>query len=131
MCPPATTATTVPPPNLTLAVQPADRYGSVYQMIGDSRHSLDITMYELADPQVVSLLTAARRRGVAVRVLLDRAGSGACVNQAAFDQLSAEGSAGALGADHGAFHQKTLTADRRCSAILTGDLTRRLLPDHP
>ncbi len=73
-----TTTTTTPSfPNLTLVVEPADQYGSVYQVIREARHSLDMTMYELADPEIVTLLVDARHRGVAVRVLLDRAGSGA------------------------------------------------------
>lgn len=97
-------------------------------MIGEAKHSLDMTMYELADPQVVSLLTAAHRRGVAVRVLLDRAGGGAGVNQAAFDQLSAQGVPVRWAPSAVTFHQKTLTADRTVSAILTGNLTAPYYP---
>ncbi len=126
--PSTTTTTPVSFPNLTLDVEPADQYGSVYQMIRDARHSLDMTMYELADPEIVTLLADARRRGVSVRVLLDRAGSGAAVNQEAFNQLTSQGVPVRWAPDAVLFHQKTLTADRSVSAIMTGNLTAGYYP---
>ena len=122
------TTTTQPLPNLTLVVEPADQYGSVYQMIRDARHSLDMTMYELVDPQIVTLLTAADHRGVAVRVLLDYAGSGASVNRDAYNQLSAAGVPVRWAPNSVLFHQKTLTADKLVSAIMTGNLTASSYP---
>jgi phosphatidylserine/phosphatidylglycerophosphate/cardiolipin synthase-like enzyme len=126
---PSTTTTTTPSfPNLTLVVEPADQYGSVYQMIRESRHSLDMTMYELADPEIVTLLADASHRGVAVRVLLDRAGTGAAVNQGAFTQLTSQGVPVRWAPDTVLFHQKTLTADGSVSAIMTGNLTADYYP---
>ena len=126
---PSTTTTTTPSfPNLTLVVEPADQYGSVYQMIREARHSLDMTMYELADPEIVTLLADAAHRGVAVRVLLDRAGSGAAVNQDAFTQLTSQGVPVRWAPDTVLFHQKTLTADGSVSAIMTGNLTAGYYP---
>jgi phosphatidylserine/phosphatidylglycerophosphate/cardiolipin synthase-like enzyme len=126
---PSTTTTATPAfPNLTLEIEPADQFSSIYQMIQAAQHSLDMTMYELADPEIVTLLADAERRGVAVRVLLDRAGSGAAVNQDAFTQLASQGVPVRWAPEGVLFHQKTLTADGSVSAIMTGNLTANYYP---
>jgi phosphatidylserine/phosphatidylglycerophosphate/cardiolipin synthase-like enzyme len=121
--PTTSTTTTAPPPVLSLTVEPADQYRSVDQLIEGARHGLDMTMYELADPKVESLLAGARQRGVAIRILLDRAGSGASVNQAAFDALQSRKIPVRWAPTSVDFHQKTVTADQAVSAIMTGNLT--------
>ena len=121
--PSTTTTTTSPTPNLSLAIEPADQYASIYRMVRNARHSLDLTMYELADPRVDELLAAAHRRGVAVRVLLDHEGTAATVNQGAYAQLTSLSVPVRWGPASVVFHQKTLTTDRTESAIMTGNLT--------
>jgi phosphatidylserine/phosphatidylglycerophosphate/cardiolipin synthase-like enzyme len=85
-------------------------------------------MYELADPRAEALLIAAHRRGVAVRVLLDRAFTGGSVNQAAAARLTSAGVAVRWAPAAVIFHQKTLTVDGSTSAVLTGNLTSRYYP---
>ena len=46
---------------LTLTVEPDDGYRSVDQLIASARHTIDMTMYELADTQAQGLLIAARQ----------------------------------------------------------------------
>ncbi len=121
--PPTTPTTTSPTPNLSLAIEPADQYESVYRMLRDAQHSLDLTMYELADPRVDDLLAAAHRRGVAVRILLDHDGTAVSVNQGAYDQLTNLNVPVRWAPASVVFHQKTLTADHTESAIMTGNLT--------
>ena len=126
--PPTTTTTTPPPPTLSLTVEPADQYEAVVQMVQRAHHSLDMTMYELADPNLELQLVGAWERGVAVRILLDRAGGGASVNQAAFDTLHNRGVPVRWAPGSVDFHQKTLTADQTESAIMTGNLTSSYYP---
>ena len=97
-------------------------------MVRRARQSLDMTMYELADPNLERQLVGAWERGVAVRILLDRAGGGASVNQAAFDTLHSRGVPVRWAPGSVDFHQKTLTADQTESAIMTGNLTSSYYP---
>jgi cardiolipin synthase len=113
---------------LTLAVEPEDQYNSVDQLMAGARRSIDMTMYELADPQSEALLVAAHRRGVAVRVLLDRDNSGATVNRAAYLLLEQAGVSVRWAPDGIIFHQKTVTVDHSVSAIMTGNLTAKYYP---
>jgi hypothetical protein len=108
---------------LTLTVEPDDGYRSVGQLIASARHTIDMTMYELADTEAQGLLIAARQRGVAIRVLLDHAYSGASVDQAAHPQLEGAGVPVRWAADAVIFHQKTITVDGAVSAVMTGNLT--------
>ncbi len=110
---------------MSLRTEPADGYDSVDELIAHAGHTIDLTMYELADDHVEAELVAARRRGVAVRVLLDRAYGGASVNRAAFSMLEVSGVPVRWGSDTVIFHQKTLTVDGDVSAVMTGNLTSR------
>jgi phosphatidylserine/phosphatidylglycerophosphate/cardiolipin synthase-like enzyme len=113
---------------LSLVTEPGDDYQSVDQLVSGARHSIDLTMYELADERFEGLLVAAHQRGVSVRVLLDHAYGGADVNQAAVARLSAAGVPVRWAPDTIIFHQKTLTADDAVSAVMTGNLTARYYP---
>jgi len=115
------TTTPAPPtgPSLSLAVEPADRLGSVDQLIQHAAVSLDLTLNRLEDPQVEILLVAAHGRGVSVRVLLDHAGSGGAANLSAYSVLQAGGVAVRWAPDLVIFHQSTVTADHDVSAVMT------------
>jgi cardiolipin synthase A/B len=113
---------------LRLFVEPADSYRSVRALIGGARRTVDLTMYEFDDRRIEDALAAAHRRGVRVRVLLDRAFRGAAVNRAAFDRLTAAGVAVRWAPERLIVHQKTLTVDGDVSVVMTGNLT---VPDEP
>jgi cardiolipin synthase len=121
--PPPSAPTTSVPSALSLLVEPQAGMTPVYDFISSARQSLDMTMYELSDPTAEQLLIADHDRGVRVRVLLDRAYSGASVNQAAYGTLSAAGVAVMWANDSEIFHQKTITVDDAESAVMTGNLT--------
>ena len=108
---------------LSLVVEPDDDYRSTDQLIASAHHTIDMTMYELADTQTQALLIAARQRGVAIRVVLDQADSGASVNQSAYGQLQGAGVPVRWAPDGVIFHQKTVTVDGAVSAIMSGNLT--------
>jgi phosphatidylserine/phosphatidylglycerophosphate/cardiolipin synthase-like enzyme len=95
----------------------------IYNFMSSARHSLDMTMYELSDPEADQILIADHDRGVQVRVLLDHDYTGGSVNQAAYSALSSADVPVAWANDSEIFHQKTITVDGTESAIMTGNLT--------
>ena len=96
---------------------------SIYSLMSSARDTLDMTMYELADPTTVSILEADARRGVRVRVLLDQDYSGYSINEPDFSQLASNGVQVRWAPAGTIFHQKTITIDDRTSAIMTLNLT--------
>jgi phosphatidylserine/phosphatidylglycerophosphate/cardiolipin synthase-like enzyme len=111
-----------------VVTEPGDSYQSVDQLVAGADHSIDLTMYELADDRIEGLLVAAHQRGVSVRVLLDHAYGGAETNRAAVARLTAAGVPVRWAPDTIIFHQKTLTVDDAVSAVMTGNLTARYYP---
>jgi len=94
------------------------------EAIRDARRSVDVVVYLLSDRSVIEELIAARRRGVAVRVMLERDpyGSGPG-NGAAYDQLR-RGGVDVRWANP-AFaltHEKALIADGETALIMTLNL---------
>jgi len=53
----------------TLIVQPDDGRAVVLNALSAAKKSIDLTIYEISDPQIMSALTSAQARGVAVRVI--------------------------------------------------------------
>jgi phosphatidylserine/phosphatidylglycerophosphate/cardiolipin synthase-like enzyme len=95
----------------------------VYAFVLSARKSVDMTMYELADPTMEADLIADRRRGVEVRVILDT-NRERSRNLSAFESLTAGGVKVVWAdTDYEATHQKTITVDGTESLILTANLT--------
>lgn len=114
-----------PNPAWSLVVEPNEGMDPIYALISSARHSLDMTMYELADPRAVSILESDAAQGVRVRVLLDREYSGGSVNAGAYSQLASHGIEVRWAYSGAIFHQKTITVDGATSAIMTLNLTSR------
>ena len=95
----------------------------VYDFVLAAKKSVDMTMYELVDPTMVSDLAADQRRHVKVRVILDT-NREASRNGPAFQALRA-GGVKVVWADtiYEATHQKTITVDGTESLILSANLT--------
>lgn len=107
---------------LQVYAEPDAGAGPVLAVITGARHSVDMTMYELRDSAVEQALSADARRGVLVRVVLDRNLERAR-NQSAFDYLAGHRVHVVWApARYAATHQKTVTADRQVSLVLTGNL---------
>jgi phosphatidylserine/phosphatidylglycerophosphate/cardiolipin synthase-like enzyme len=53
----------------TLIVEPDDGRALVLQILGAAKKAIDLTIYEISDPQIMAALAAAKARGVTVRVL--------------------------------------------------------------
>jgi len=121
--PAATQAT----PVHTLVVEPNDGRTMVLDTINGAEKTLTITIYELNDPQIVSALAAAEKRGVSVRVLYNNA-SFASMNQtnpnfyAVYNLTPAGVALEPASPVFTVTHQKTLTADGKKSLIMTFNL---------
>jgi cardiolipin synthase len=112
---------------LRLLVEPAAGTGPIYRLITGARRSVDLTMYELRDASAEADLAAAARRGVDVRVLLDRHLERSR-NIAAYDYLAAHHVHVRWGPAGTTVHQKTLTVDDATSVIMTLNLVTEDYP---
>lgn len=107
----------------TLVQEPGDGMAPIYGLISSAKHSVEVTMYELADPKAEDDLIADARRGVDVRVLLDKDYDGGSVNAATCSYLRSHRVQVRWALADTIFHQKTITVDGAKSAIGTANLT--------
>jgi phosphatidylserine/phosphatidylglycerophosphate/cardiolipin synthase-like enzyme len=108
-----------------LVAEPDQGLAPITQLIASAQTSIDLTMYELLDPAVTSLLEQAAARGVKVRVILDQ-NYKQQANQPAYDDLAANGVAVHWANPvYACTHQKTITVDGRSSAVMTLNFTPR------
>jgi phosphatidylserine/phosphatidylglycerophosphate/cardiolipin synthase-like enzyme len=108
-----------------LVQYPRAGFGGFYTQIGHARQTIDMEIYELEDPVAEGDLAAAAARGVRVRVLLDRAFSGARVNSGAAHYLAAHGVDVRWAPAGYIVHIKTTTFDGQTSDISTANLVAR------
>jgi cardiolipin synthase len=119
-------STTVISKGLSLITEPGPGDRPFVALIDGSRHSVEITMYELDDPRVERALAAAAARDVRVAVLLDHGlyGEGRALNDGAYRYLSAHGVSVSWAPAYFALtHQKAIAIDGRVAAIMTLNLT--------
>src|SRR5580692_4457638 len=110
-----------PTASLRLLTEPASGIGPIYKLITAARHSVDLTMYELADPTAEADLAADAGRGVDVRVLLDRHLEKSR-NTSAYNYLNAHGVHVRWAPAGTTYHQKTLTVDNATTVVMTLNL---------
>jgi phosphatidylserine/phosphatidylglycerophosphate/cardiolipin synthase-like enzyme len=97
--------------------------GWFYTFIGTAKKSIDLTMYELTDPMVTTLLTQAAASGITVRVILDQ-NLEMQSNTTAYGALMTGGvQVHWANPTYAATHQKTITIDGTTSAIMSMNLT--------
>ncbi|WP_406449338.1 phospholipase D-like domain-containing protein [Streptomyces sp. NBC_01622] len=95
---------------------------TIYDFINSATSTLDMTMYELEDTTAVNDLIALEKKGVTVRVVLDRAHQSA--NSSAYTALTNAGVGVVWSPSSFVYtHQKTITVDGTKSLVLTGNLT--------
>jgi len=112
---------------LRVLTEPQAGLGTIYRLIAGARTSVDLTMYELADPTAEADLAGDAARGVDVRVILDRHLE-QTRNTSAYDYLAARGVHVRWGPAGTTYHQKTLTVDDRTSVIMTLNLVAEDYP---
>jgi phosphatidylserine/phosphatidylglycerophosphate/cardiolipin synthase-like enzyme len=107
----------------TLLTEPDQGLTAIYNLISSAKVSIDMTMYELSDTTVTSMLATAAASGVTVRVILDQNNEKAN-NTAAYNYLTAHNaSVHWANPVYACTHQKTITVDQATSAIMTLNLT--------
>jgi cardiolipin synthase A/B len=114
-------------PALLVLTEPAAGIGPIYQLIIAARSSVDLTMYELADPTAEADLAADAARGVDVRVILDQHLERSA-NTGAYNYLTAHGVHVRWAPAGTTYHQKTLTVDDATSVIMTLNLVAEDYP---
>lgn len=106
-----------------LIQEPDDGYEPILDLIRSARHSVQMTMYQLADHDAVDALIDAQHRGLDVKVILDAAYHGQTVNTEAYGQLRDAGVDVIWAPNDVIYHQKSVTVDDTTSAVGTGNLT--------
>lgn len=128
---PATSSASAATSSYTLIREPEDGYQPIYDFISSAKTTLDMTMYALVDPKANAALIAVAKRGVEVRVLLDADpadGGGPAVNQAAYDELKANGVSVDWTWSGVLWHQKSIVVDGRAVAVMTFNLYAAYYP---
>jgi cardiolipin synthase len=108
----------------SLIVEPGAGFSPVYSLISGARRTIDVTMYEFSDTTAEHDLAAAAKRGVRVRVILDRRARS--VNSRANSYFRSHGVAVTWSSsDYRYTHQKTVIIDGTKAVIMTANLTSR------
>jgi len=127
---PTTAPTFLPSPTPTVSrpflfVEPDDGITPLLSLIQGARQSLDVTVYLITSTEIVRALSSAARRGVQVRVLLERHPYGGSESNkrvaAALQKAGVD-----VRYSSPAFrytHQKSIIVDHRAGAILTMNFT--------
>ena len=115
----------------SLTIEPQSGYQPIYDFISGAKKTIDMTMYQLADPTAQAALKAAAKRGVKVRVLLDsdpEGGGGMKLNQAAYDDLNANGVSVRWAWSGTLWHQKSIVRDGDAAVVMTCNLYAPFYP---
>lgn len=106
-------------------LEPEQGFAPVYALLASARRTIDVTMYELVDPQAEQVLAADAARGVRVRVLLD-ARLEKKHNGAAYGFLRRHGAQVFWSRSRfPATHQKSVVVDGALAAVLTLNFAQR------
>jgi phosphatidylserine/phosphatidylglycerophosphate/cardiolipin synthase-like enzyme len=100
-------------------------FAGIHAQTASAKKSIDMEMYELTDTAEESSLAAAAKRGVKVRVLLDKDFSGGTVNSPAYAYLHSHGVAVRWAPAGYIFHIKVTTFDGRTSDVSSANLTAK------
>lgn len=103
---------------LRVLSEPQAGLSAIYTLINGAKSSIDLTMYTLRDTTAEDDLAAAAKRGVNVRVILDRHLEKR-FNTPTYGYLSSRGVHVTWAPAGTTYHQKTLTVDNKTSAIMT------------
>jgi phosphatidylserine/phosphatidylglycerophosphate/cardiolipin synthase-like enzyme len=103
---------------LRVLSEPQAGLSTIYSLINGAKSSIELTMYTLRDTTAENDMAAAAKRGVNVRVLLDRHFEKK-FNTATYSFLSSHKVHVTWAPSGVTYHQKTLTVDNKTSAIMT------------
>lgn len=107
----------------TLIQEPDAGYTPVTTLIDGATKSVRMTMYALNDPAVEqALINAHTRRGVATKVVLDRAYHGQRANESAYDRLTSAGLQVIWAPAETIVHEKAIVIDDATAVVSTANL---------
>ncbi len=109
-------------------VEPSAGMGFLQNAVARATHSVDISIYELADPLLEAELAARAHAGVRVEVLLDAQYGGVTHNAASFAFLRQHGVAVRWASASRIFHAKYVVVDAARAFIGSGNLVRADYP---
>jgi phosphatidylserine/phosphatidylglycerophosphate/cardiolipin synthase-like enzyme len=120
---PAPGAAATAAPALRLLTEPNAGIAPIYALFAGAKRSVDLVVYELADPHLEAILAADVARGVAVRVLLDRDNEES-QNAAAYAYLEAHHVPVRWASDPGIelTHEKAAVIDNTTALVMTLNL---------
>jgi phosphatidylserine/phosphatidylglycerophosphate/cardiolipin synthase-like enzyme len=109
--------------NDRLIIEPDDGMAPIYELLRAPHHTLDLTMYALADPTAEAVLASDAMRGVRVRVVLDgRLEHNR--NRPAYDYLRSRGVAVRWSSSrYFATHEKAFVIDATTAVVMSLNLT--------
>jgi phosphatidylserine/phosphatidylglycerophosphate/cardiolipin synthase-like enzyme len=111
-----------------LVIEPDAGLRPIDALLAGARHSLDLSIYELADPTAEAIVARDAQRGVAVRVVLDRRLEGRN-DAAAAAYLRAHGAVVHWASSRFfVSHEKAFVVDRRVAVVMSLNLTSRYYP---
>ena len=121
-------------PSRTLIVEPDDGRTLVLNNLNAAKQSIELTIYELSDPQIIAALEAAQKRKVAVRVLYDWYSFPTDVQQReilpVIQQLKAAGiQCRPAPAKFEVTHEKAFVIDGSTGIVMTFNLTSEYFSD--
>lgn len=121
-------------PSHTLIVEPDDGRTLVLNTLNAARNSIDLTIYELSDSEIMSALTAAQGRKVTVRVLYNWYSFPADTQQReimpAIQQLKAAGiQSKPAPANFEVTHEKAFVVDDSTGIVMSFNLTSEYFSD--
>jgi phosphatidylserine/phosphatidylglycerophosphate/cardiolipin synthase-like enzyme len=121
-------AETVPSVVSNLLIQPDNSIADIKSRLQAATKTIDMTIYDLLDPDVEQTLIDMAAKNVVVRVILDHNREGQD-NQAAYDFLNAHNVAARWAPPRfAATHAKCITIDGVASIIMTNNLDTRYYP---
>ena len=111
---------------LAVLIEPAAGIAPIYRLIASARHSVEMTMYELADATAEQALAADAARGVRVRVILDGGSHDRSLNRPAFGYLASHRVAVRWASrEFYLTHEKAIVVDGATAAVMTLNLESR------
>ena len=121
-------------PSHTLIVEPDDGRTLVLNTLNAAKESIELTIYELSDPQIIAALKAAQKRKVEVRVLYDWYSFPKDVEQREILPVVQQLKAAGIGcrpapAKFEVTHEKAFVIDGSTAIVMTFNLTSEYFSD--
>lgn len=107
----------------TLIQEPDAGYAPIISLIDGATKSVRMTIYALNDPAIEqALINAHSQRGVATKVVLDRAYHGQVANESAYNRLTSAGLQVIWAPAETIVHEKALVIDDTTAVVSTANL---------